>query len=145
MWNMRIGPKFVVSLGALAAILIGCGLWVTYQQEDSRMRTILEEEGKMIQAQIEVTRAYIAKNYVGKLKKSSFGSQLHVSRDYTQDANAIPFPATATQDMGKTLAERGIYRARLVSDQPMNPANAPQDAFEAKAMEFINAGAGLGL
>jgi len=141
MWNMRIGPKFVISLGVLATILIGCGLWVTYQQEAVRMRTILEEEGKMIQAQIEVTRAYIAKNYVGKIKKSAFGSQLHVSRDYAGDPNAIPFPATATQEMGKTLGERGVYQARLVSDQPMNPANAPKDAFETKAMEAINAGA----
>ena len=74
MRNLRIGPKFVVSLGVLAMLLIVCGLWVTYQQEEGRMRMLLEEEGKIIQAQIEVTRAYIAKNYVGKMKKSSFGS-----------------------------------------------------------------------
>ena len=102
---------------------------------------LLEEEGKIIQAQIEVTRAYIAKNYVGKMKKSSVGSKLHVARNHGRDRDAIPFPATATQEIGQELAGRGVYRARLVSDQPMNPANAPQSEFEARAMELINKGA----
>lgn len=141
MRNLRIGPKFVLSLGILATVLIVCGVGGIYQQEEGRMRTLLEEEGQRIQAQIEVTRAYIAKNYVGKIKKSSIGSNLHVSRDHERDSEAIPFPATATQEIGQELAERGMYRARLVSDQPMNPANAPQDAFEVKAMESIKNGA----
>ena len=141
MRNLRIGPKFVLSLGILAIVLVVCGLWGVYQQEEGRLRMHLEEEGKIIQAQIEVTRAYIAKNYVGKIKKSSMGSQLHVARDHEQDPEAIPFPATATQEIGQELSERGIYQARLVSDQPMNPANTPQNAFEAHAMELINKGA----
>jgi methyl-accepting chemotaxis protein len=141
MRNLRIGTKFVVSLGVLATILIVCGLWATYHQEERRMRMLLEEEGKNIQAQIEITRAYIAKNYVGKMKKSSFGSQVHVSRDYARDPNAIPFPATATREMGEELAAGGVYQARLVSDQPMNPGNAPKDAFEVQAMKLINNGA----
>ena len=141
MRNLRIGPKFVVSLGILATVLVVCGLWGVYQQEEGRLRMLLEEEGKIIQAQIEVTRAYIAKNYVGKMKKSSFGSQLHVTREHVQDSDAIPFPATATQEIGEELSGRGVYRARLVSDMPMNSANAPQNAFEVKAMELINQGA----
>ena len=141
MRNLQIGPKFVLSLGTLAIILVACGLLGVYQQEEGRMLTLLEEEGKIIQAQIEVTRAYIAKNYVGKMKKSSAGSLLHVAREHAQDPNAIPFPATATQEIGKELAERGVYQARLVSDQPMNPTNAPQNAFEATAMAKINEGA----
>lgn len=141
MLNLKIGPKIIVSLGVVAALLIVCGLWVTYQQEDARMRMLLEEEGKNIQAHIEVTRAYIAKNYVGKMKKSALGSQMHVSRNHAKDSNVIPFPATATQEIGEKLSERGVYQARLVSDQPMNPANAPQSVFETEAMRVINNGA----
>lgn len=140
MRNLRIGPKFVLSLGLLAIVLVVCGLWGVYQQEEGRLRMLLEDEGKIIQAQIEVTRAYIAKNYVGKIKKSSMGSQLHVARDHREDPDAIPFPATATQEIGKELSGRGVYQARLVSSQPMNPANAPQNVFEANAMEAINKG-----
>ena len=36
---------------------------------------------------------------------------------------------------------RGIFEARLVSDQPMNPANAPKDTFERDALAAIMAGA----
>lgn len=140
MRNLRIGPKFVLSLGLLAIVLVVCGLWGVYQQEEGRLRMLLEDEGKIIQAQIEVTRAYIAKNYVGKIKKSSMGSQLHVARDHREDPDTIPFPATATQEIGKELSGRGVYQARLVSSQPMNPANAPQNVFEANAMEAINKG-----
>ncbi len=139
--NLKIGPKLIVSLAVLATVLLVCGLWGIYQQEENRLRMFLEEEAKVIQSQIEVTRAYIAKNYVGKMKKSPFGSELHVAREYGRDPVAIPFPATATQEIGRELAERGVYQARLVSDHPMNPTNAPKDAFEAHAMELINNGA----
>ncbi len=141
MRNLRIGPKFVLSLGMLATLLLVCGLWGIYQQEEGRLRSSLDEQGKTIQSQIEITRAYIAKNYVGKMKKSSFGSQLHVARNHEQDPVAIPFPATATQEIGRELAAQGVYQARLVSAQPMNPANAPENAFEASAMKLINEGA----
>lgn len=140
MRNLRIGQKFVLSLGLLAIVLVVGGLWGVYQHEEGRLRMLLEDEGKIIQAQIEVTRAYIAKNYVGKIKKSSMGSQLHVARDHREDPDAIPFPATATQEIGKELSGRGVYQARLVSSQPMNPANAPQNVFEVNAMEAINKG-----
>ena len=141
MGQMRIGPKFVLALGLLATGMIMLSLWATYHQEEGRLRMLLEEEAKIVQAQMEVTRAYIAKNYVGKLKKSALGAQLHVAREHEEDPNAIPFPATATQEIGKELERQGIFQARLVSDQPMNPINAPRDAFEKKAMDFINKGA----
>ncbi len=141
MGNLRIGQKFVMSLGALAAGLIVCGLVVIYQQEEGRLRKLLEDEGQIIQAQIEVTRAYIAKNYVGKLKKSSMGSQVQVAREHELNPDAIPFPATATQEIGRELGRLGFYEARLVSDNPMNADNAPKDDFEVKAMKLITNGA----
>lgn len=141
MRRMRIGPKFVVSLALLGTAMLMLAWWMTSYQEEGRLRALLEEEGKIIQAQIEVTRAYIAKNYVGKLKKSSLGVQLHIARDHEADPNAIPFPATATQEIGRELGKQGIFQARLVSGQPMNPDNAPRDEFEKKAVELINNGA----
>ena len=138
---LRIGPKFVLYLGSIAVGLIVYGLGVIYQQEFGRLQMHLEEEGEIIQAQIEVTRAYIAKNYVGKLKQSSMGPNLHVSRDHEQNSDAIPFPAAAIQEIGKELGVLGGYEARLVSEHPMNPANAPKDTFEQKALELITHGA----
>lgn len=141
MQRLTIASKFLLVLGTLGIGLIVCSLGVIYQQEFGRLQMLLEEEGKSIQTQLEVTRAYIAKNYVGKLTQSSMGSNLHVSREHEQDPDAIPFPATAIQEIGKELGVVGVYQARLVSDQPMNPANAPKDIFEQKALELIKNGA----
>lgn len=141
MQHLRVGPKLLLLIGTLTVGLIGCGLWGMYHHEEERLRTLLEEEGKNIQSQIEITQAYIANNYVGKIKKSSMGSHLHVSSDHEQDPDAIPFPATATQEIGKELGGLGVYQARLISDQPMNPANVPRDIFEKKSMELIENGA----
>jgi methyl-accepting chemotaxis protein len=141
MGNFRLGPKFVLSLGVLGVGLMALGLWATYQVEERRLRTWLEEEGHIIQAQIEVTRAYIAKNYVGKLAKSSIGSEVHIAREYEADPNAIPFPATATQEIGLELGNQGVFQSKLVSDHPMNPANGLRDEFEQRAMDLIKEGA----
>ena len=99
--SMKIGAKFVVSLACIAAVMIIVGLFFIYNQEQSRLHALLEEQGKMVQAQVEVTRAYIAKNYVGKIKKSAVGSDIVVAREHGIDPQAIPFPATATQEIGK--------------------------------------------
>ena len=141
MGNLKIGPKLVISLGMLATGVLVCGVILIYRQEEGRFQKLLEHEGKIIQAQIEVTRAYIAKNYVGKLKKSSLGPHVLVARDHEQHQEAIPFPATATQEIGRELGRLGIYQARLVSDDPMNVANAPKDNFEVRAIEAIKNGA----
>ncbi len=141
MKSLNIGMKFVVSLGCVAAVMITVGQIFLFNQEENRLHDLLEEQGKMIQAQVEVTRAYIAKNYVGKIKKSSVGSEIVVAREHGTDPLAIPFPATATQEIGMALGERDIFQARLISDQPMNPANAPSDQFEEQAMHAIKAGA----
>ncbi|WP_342346902.1 methyl-accepting chemotaxis protein [uncultured Nitrospira sp.] len=141
MQGLRIGHKLILILGTLAVGMFVCGLAVIYQQEFGRLQMQLEEEGRIIQAQINVTRAYIAKNYVGKIKQSSMGPYLHVTRDHEQDPDAVPFPATAIQEIGEELGLLGGYQARFVSDQPMNPANAPKDTFEQKALELMKNGA----
>ncbi|MCA9423150.1 MAG: methyl-accepting chemotaxis protein, partial [Nitrospira sp.] len=141
MQHLKIGTQFILCLGTLAVGLMLCGLGLIYRHELGRLQMLLEEEGKQIQAQFEVTRAYIAKNYVGKVTQSSLVPSLHVSRDHEQNPNAIPFPVTAIQEIGKELGMAGGYQARLISDQPMNPDNAPKDAFERKALELIKNGA----
>ncbi|GJL50907.1 methyl-accepting chemotaxis protein [Candidatus Nitrospira salsa] len=138
---MKIGMKLVLSLGCITMVLTFISLLFLYNQEESRLYALLEERSKMVQTQMEVTRAYIAKNYVGKMKKSSIGSEIMVVREHGVNPQAIPFPATATQEIGKALSEKGIFQSRLISDQPMNPANAPTDEFERKALEAVMAGA----
>ncbi len=135
--DMKIGAKMVLCLGVIAAVLSLVGLYFLYSQEEANMLRQLEERGKVIQAQVEVTRSYIAKNYVGKIKKSSAGSSIVVARDHSANPDAIPFPATATREIGESLGERQIFQSRLVSDTPLNPANKPKDNFEMQALAAI--------
>lgn len=141
MRKAKLSFKFIVSLGCIAAVMIGAGLFFLYHQEQARLLELLETEGQIVQAQVEVTRAYIAKNYVGKIKQSSVGSEITVTREHRLDPSAIPFPATATREIGEELGKRGVFRARLISDRPLNPDNAPKTEFERAAMEAILNGA----
>lgn len=138
--DVKIGTKMVLCLGIIAAVLSLVGLYVLYGQEEANMLRQLEERGKVIQAQVEVTRSYIAKNYVGKIKKSSASSSIVVARDHGANPDAIPFPATATREIGEALGERNIFQSRLVSEIPLNPANKPKDSFETQALVAIATG-----
>ncbi|RMH36154.1 MAG: methyl-accepting chemotaxis protein [Nitrospirae bacterium] len=141
MKHASISVRFLVSLGCLGAAMIGVGLWFLYSQEQERLMNLLETEGQIIQAQVEETRAYIAKNYVGKIKQSSVGEAITIAREHAFDPNAIPFPATATREIGEALGKRRVFRARLISDNPLNPDNAPKSEFERMAVQAIMSGA----
>jgi len=138
--DMKIGTKMVLCLGAIAAGISMVGLYFLYSQEQANMFRQLEERGKVIQAQVEVTRSYIAKNYVGKIKNSAAGSSVVVARNHAANPDAIPFPATATREIGEALGKRQIFQSRLVSENPLNPANKAKDSFETQALAAIAAG-----
>ena len=95
----------------------------------------------MLSAQILISRAYIAQNYVGKIKKSKYGADIQVLKDHSNSPDAIPIPATSVREMGEEANKTGLYNARLVSQNPLNPANAPKDSFENEAMRAIMSGA----
>ncbi len=88
-----------------------------------------------------IGRAYIAANYAGKIKKSKAGSDIQVLKDHAGNPDAIPVPATAVREMGEEASNTGLYTARLVSQNPINPANTPKDNFENEAMRAIMTGA----
>lgn len=139
--GMTIGPKFILSISAVALLVITLGLVVLYQQEESKMDTMLAGRSSVISTQIMISRAYITQNYVAKIKKSKAGGEIQVAKDHTGIADAIPFPATAVREMGEEATRTGLYSARLVSQNPMNASNTPKDNFENEAMRAIMAGA----
>lgn len=141
MKNMTIGPKFVLSISVVSILVIMLGLFVLYQQEEAKMDTMLAGRSNIISTQIMIGRAYITQNYVAKVKKSKAGGEIQVLKDHTGVPDAIPFPATAVREMGEEATRTGLYSARLVSQNPMNPANTPKDNFENEALRAIMAGA----
>lgn len=139
--SMTIAPKFVVSIGGVALLVTGVGLWFVYQQEQSKILSLLEARAKVIEAQIQITRAYIAKNYVGKLKNSKVGKDIVIAREHETNPNALPLPATATREMGEEASKGGLFTTRLISREPLNPDNGPRDEFERQAIQAIMSGA----
>jgi len=139
--NMNIGPKFLIGIIGIAAIITLVGLFLIQEQESEKLNILLETRGRIVEAQTQITRAYIAQNYVGKIKKSKAGADIVVAKDHAANPDAIPFPATATREMGEEANKSGLYSTRLISQSPLNPANMPKDAFENEAMKTIMGGA----
>ncbi|TAJ32136.1 MAG: methyl-accepting chemotaxis protein, partial [Nitrospirae bacterium] len=139
--GMKIGPKFGLLVAVTAVVVTMIGLFFAYRQEQDKMLMMLEGRGKIIEAQTQVTRAYIAKNYVSKIKDSKAGSLITITKDHASDPHGIPLPATATREISEELSKTGLFNARLISAAPLNPANASKDAFEMEALKAIMSGA----
>ncbi len=141
MKHMSIGSKFTLTICVTAAVMMLVGLVVIYQQEEDKMDMMLTNRAKVLSQQILIGRAYLAQNYVGKIKKSKAGADIQVLKDHTNSPDAIPVPATAVREMGEEANKTGLYNARLVSQNPVNPVNQPKDMFENEAMRAIMSGA----
>lgn len=141
MKNMNIGPKFVVAIVGVATIITLIGLFMIQEQENDKLDTMLEGRGRIVESYAQITRAYIAQNYVSKVKKSKGGSDIVVAKEHIGNPDAIPFPATAMRELGEEANKSGLFNTRLISQNPLNQANSPKDAFENEAMKAIQAGA----
>jgi methyl-accepting chemotaxis protein len=141
MKHMSIGSKFTLTICATAVVMMLIGLLVIYQQEEDKMDMMLTNRAKVLSQQILIGRAYLAQNYVGKIKKSKAGADIQVLKDHTNSPDAIPVPATAVREMGEEANKTGLYNARLISQNPINPMNQPKDTFENEAMRAIMSGA----
>jgi methyl-accepting chemotaxis protein len=128
-------------LSVAAVVTIGIGFYFVYDQEQTKLLAMLESRGKVIQAQTEVTRAYIAKNYVGKIKNGPGKDVMTVAQDHAGNPAAVPLPATATREISEELSKGGLFSARLISMTPLNPANTAREPFETEAMKAIMSGA----
>ena len=135
-WNeLGIGPKVIVSTLLVFAGLLLAGAYFLGQQLQADLNRVLATQASIIEKQIQVTRAYVAKQFVVKAK----GAGMKVSMDHDA-SDTIPFPATFTRETSEALAKDGVYNARVISATPLNNANAPQDSFEQQALEALTTG-----
>ena len=135
-WNeLGIGPKVVVSTLLVFAGLLGAGAYFLGQQLQADLNHVLASQASIIEKQIQVTRAYVAKQFVVKAKKAG----MKVSMEH-EASDTIPFPATFTRETSESLAKEGVYNARVISATPLNAANGPQDSFEQRALEALVTG-----
>ncbi|MDT3779481.1 methyl-accepting chemotaxis protein [Nitrospira sp. MA-1] len=135
-WNsIGIGPKVVMTIMVVFSSLLAGGAYLLGQQLHSDLERVLSDQAFIVQKQIEVTRAYVTKEFVVKAKAAGMNMGVDHSAPDT-----VPFPATFARETSELLAEEGVFNARIVSLSPLNPKNAPQDAFEKEALAALSAG-----
>ncbi len=135
-WNeLGIGPKVVLTTLMVIASLLAVGAYFLGQQLQADLNRVLSNQAAIIEKQIQVTRAYVAKQFVIKAKAS--GMKVSMNHDAP---DTVPFPATFTRETSETLAKEGVYNARVISAAPLNAANGPQDGFEQQALEALGGG-----
>ncbi|MEO8327403.1 MAG: methyl-accepting chemotaxis protein [Nitrospirota bacterium] len=135
-WNsIGIGPKVVMTIMVVFASLLAGGAYLLGHQLHSDLERVLADQAFIVQKQIEVTRAYVTKEFVVKAKAAGMNTGVDHSAPDT-----IPFPATFARETSEQLAEEGVFNARIVSLSPLNAKNAPQDSFEKEALAALAAG-----
>ncbi|MBX9658717.1 MAG: DUF3365 domain-containing protein [Nitrospiraceae bacterium] len=139
--NMNIGPKFAIAISLVAMVVMAGGYFILNKQADANLDELLTQRLKQIEAVVQTSRAYIATNYVAKIKKSKVGSEIITAKDHANDPNAIPFPATAAREIGEELMKNGTMNFRYISQSPINSSNLPKDGFETEALKALASGA----
>ena len=132
---LGIGPKVVMTIMVVFAILLAGGAYLIGHQLQTDLERVLADQAFIVQKQIEVTRAYVTKNFVVKAKAAGMKTGI----DHSQP-DTIPFPATFTRETSEQLAQEDVYNARVISLTPLNAKNAPQDGFEKDALTALAAG-----
>ena len=139
--NMNIGPKFALAISCVAVVVMAAGYVILSNQADANLDELLTQRLKQIESVVQTSRAYIATNYVAKIKKSKAGSEIITAKDHANNPDAIPFPATAAREIGEELMKNGTMNFRYISQSPINSANLPKDGFETEALKTIASGA----
>ena len=116
--NMNIGPKFIAAISLVAVVVMAGGYVILSKQSDANLDEMLTQRLKQIEAVVQTSRAYIATNYVAKLKKSKAGNDIITAKDHANNPDAIPFPATAAREIGEELMKSGTMNFRYVSQAP---------------------------
>ncbi len=77
-WNeLGIGPKVIVSTLIVFSGLLAAGAYFLGQQLQADLNRVLGTQATIIEKQIQVTRAYVAKQFVVKAKGAGSSSIPH--------------------------------------------------------------------
>ncbi|GKS59218.1 hypothetical protein YTPLAS18_27450 [Nitrospira sp.] len=136
--NFNLTTKILsVTILTILGVMGALALWLSGQMRNDMME-LVRVRSIVIQRQIEVARAYIASQFVAKIKNAGEG-KIKIAQEHSAP-DTVPLPATATREMAETLAKEGIFNARVISEAPLNPANKPEPGFEEEAIKALAAG-----
>ena len=151
---MRTGADFVkkylASIGLLICLVVLSVFWGFYYRSTELIEKQLLYQGNSFFQEIVLTRQWVAQ-HDGVYVRVEPGVEPNpyllkipglkvVIRDESGQAYTLKNPALVTREISELAAQRGLFRFRITSLEPLNPANAP-DPFETDALRKFAAGA----
>ncbi len=151
---MRTGADFVkkylTSIGLLICLVVLSVFWGFYYRSTELIEKQLLHQGQSFFQEIVLTRQWVAQ-HDGVYVRLEPGIEPNpyllkvpglkvVIRDESGQAYTLKNPALVTREISELAAQRGLFRFRITSLDPLNPANAP-DPFETEALRKFAAGA----
>ena len=142
--------KYLASIGLLICLVVLSVFWGFYYRSTELIEKQLLYQGNSFFQEIVLTRQWIAQHdgvYVRVVPGVEPNPYLLkvpglkvVIRDESGQAYVLKNPALVTREISELAAQRGLFRFRITSLEPLNPANAP-DPFETDALRKFAAGA----
>ncbi|MEW6045455.1 MAG: methyl-accepting chemotaxis protein [Bacillota bacterium] len=108
--------KFIIPSGLVVLLVMGVATVYLVRNQKKALVAEVREQAELLEAQVRATRQYLAETL------------------------EVALPEAATVEMLKDLEARRGHSVRFVSLDPLNPDNAPQDAFEHQGLEAIGRG-----
>ena len=151
---MRTGADFVkkylTSIGLLICLVVLSVFWGFYYRSTELIEKQLLHQGQSFFQEIVLTRQWAAQ-HDGVYVRLEPGIEPNpyllkvpglkvVIRDESGQAYTLKNPALVTREISELAAQRGLFRFRITSLDPLNPANAP-DPFETESLRKFAAGA----
>ena len=142
--------KYLASIGLLICLVVLSVFWGFYYRSTELIEKQLLYQGNSFFQEIVLTRQWIAQHdgvYVRVVPGVEPNPYLLkvpglkvVIRDESGQAYVLKNPALVTREISELAAQRGLFRFRITSLDPLNPANAP-DPFETESLRKFAAGA----
>ena len=151
---MRTGAdfakKYLASIGLLICLVVLSVFWGFYYRSTELIEKQLLYQGSSFFQEIVLTRQWVAQ-HDGVYVRLEPGIEPNpyllkvpglkvVIRDESGQAYTLKNPALVTREISELAAQRGLFRFRITSLDPLNPANAP-DPFETESLRKFAAGA----
>lgn len=142
--------KYLASIGLLICLVVLSVFWGFYYRSTELIQKQLHHQGEAFFQEVVLTRQWVAQHN-GVYVRLEPGGEVNpyllkvpglkvVIRDESGQAYTLKNPALVTREISEMAETRGLFRFRITSLNPLNPANAA-DPFERDALQQFDRGA----
>ncbi|MGQ9873189.1 c-type heme family protein [Leptodesmis sp.] len=134
-----INRRTILLLSILLLTGIAGTLWSTFQLSSSLIQSQALQNAELYAQAINEARTLYSSKAVDRVKTVA---GVTITDNYTQQAHAIPIPATYLIELGETLSQQNPgMSVRLYSNYPFakrKQQGGPRDEFEREALRFLD-------